>query len=186
MTVADKLTASRIIIAPIFYALIFITGGRALPALIILWVLFLFAELTDALDGAAARRMKEVSDFGKLFDPFADTLMHIIFFFTFTQFGILNPIPFLIILIRESSVQFLRNLMLKKKGIAQGARWLGKTKTVSYFLTCVVTMVSLTMQQFGYPSLAGGFSLAANILFVIAALLSIISFIDYFRVYKRA
>ena len=35
------------------------------------------------IDGMVARKRKEVSEFGKLYDPFADTLTQITYFFCF-------------------------------------------------------------------------------------------------------
>lgn len=39
------------------------------------FIVFAFAALTDALDGARARTEHEISDFGKLMDPIADKLL---------------------------------------------------------------------------------------------------------------
>ena len=70
MTLADKLTASRLALAPVFFVA-FRWGERfgSVPYVAILWSLFLTIEISDLLDGLAARRTGTVSDFGKLFDP---------------------------------------------------------------------------------------------------------------------
>ena len=46
-------------------------------SIIIAIPLLCFAEFTDYLDGHYARKHNEVSDFGKLFDPFADVVVHL-------------------------------------------------------------------------------------------------------------
>ena len=72
MTSADKLTMSRIVLSPVFFAVYFIPVISKVPSIITLWILFVAIELSDLLDGAVARSTKSVSSFGKLFDPFAE------------------------------------------------------------------------------------------------------------------
>jgi CDP-diacylglycerol--glycerol-3-phosphate 3-phosphatidyltransferase len=126
-----------------------------------------------------------VSDFGKLFDPFADTLLHLTLFLAFVADGILGIVPFLVILWRELSVQFLRNLLLRKKGVAQGARWMGKVKTETYFLTCAVSPLNETLDRLEMTTNDIVY-VASNGLFCIAAIMAVISFADYYKVYKKA
>lgn len=71
-TLADKVTLARLVIAPLAvaaYLLLPIDGGTAFYACAILCGV---AEITDWLDGRIARARNEVSDFGKLADPFCD------------------------------------------------------------------------------------------------------------------
>lgn len=74
MTLADKITLARLGLAPLIvcaylllpveYSLCFWGAG----------VLCAIAEYTDLLDGRIARARGEVSDFGKLADPFCDVI----------------------------------------------------------------------------------------------------------------
>ena len=57
----------------------------------ILIPLLAFMEFTDFLDGFFARK-NEVSDFGKIFDPFADVFLHITTLCAFTFDGYFNVI----------------------------------------------------------------------------------------------
>jgi phosphatidylglycerophosphate synthase len=83
MTLADKFTLARIVLAPLViaaYLLLPVTWSLCF------WVagwLAAFAEYTDLIDGRVARRRKEVSDFGKLADPFCDVFYRIAVFFVF-------------------------------------------------------------------------------------------------------
>lgn len=53
------------------------------PVVLLLWldhywiglVIFLLAAFTDAIDGAMARTRNQITDWGKMFDPFADKLL---------------------------------------------------------------------------------------------------------------
>ena len=189
MTLADKFTLSRIIVAPVFFLVFQLY--HIFPAKNMLWTipaLFLmgtFAELTDFFDGWAARKRGEISDFGKLFDPFADTLLHITFFLCFVMEGIFPAFLFLLVLYREFCVLLIRNLMIKK-GITMGARIGGKIKTVTYVIAAIIAYIAVSFQRAGvfeqlYPIVRN----IAIAIFVISVVFSILSFIDYVLVYLK-
>jgi CDP-diacylglycerol--glycerol-3-phosphate 3-phosphatidyltransferase len=192
MTLADKITTLRLILAPLFFVVYFlpafsppwfVSGSQwTIP---VLWALFIIAELTDMFDGMAARRRKEVGDFGKLYDPFADTLMQITLFLCFMIDGIFPAVLFLVILYREFGVQFVRNLMLRK-GIAMGARIGGKIKTVFYILAAAAALLAVSFRRLGMEEpVYTAAKTAALIIFCVSVLISVISFADYFFVYKK-
>jgi CDP-diacylglycerol--glycerol-3-phosphate 3-phosphatidyltransferase len=184
MTLADKVTASRLVFAPSFFA-VYLFGREpwTVPAL---WALFFIAEITDLIDGKVARKRREVSDFGKLFDPFADTLVWLTFFLCFVADRILPAFIFLIILYREFAILFLRNLMLRK-GIAMGARRGGKIKAFAYMFTGISSLLVSSVVRLGIEGpFLGIFRVAALGFFVLSALISLLSFADYMLVYKRA
>ena len=74
MTLADKVTLARLGLAPLIVAAyLLLPVGYSLC----FWgagVLCAIAEYTDLLDGRIARARGEVSDFGKLADPFCDVI----------------------------------------------------------------------------------------------------------------
>jgi CDP-diacylglycerol--glycerol-3-phosphate 3-phosphatidyltransferase len=193
MTLADKVTAIRLVFAPCFFIVYLlhivapfwvpITAPWTVP---VLWILFFITEITDLIDGKIARSRKEVSDFGKLFDPFADTLVWITFFLCFVVDRILPVIPFLVILYREFGILFLRNLMLKM-GIAMGARRGGKIKAFAYMFTGIAALLASSVQRLGIGGpYFGILRTAALAFFIISVLISLISFADYVSVYKQA
>ncbi|GHV25936.1 CDP-diacylglycerol--glycerol-3-phosphate 3-phosphatidyltransferase [Spirochaetia bacterium] len=184
MTLADKVTALRLVFAPCFFiAYILPIGGHWIVP--VLWALFFITEITDLIDGKVARSRKEVSDFGKLFDPFADTLVWLTFFLCFVADGILPVLPFLIILYREFGILFLRNLMLKK-GVAMGARKGGKVKAFGYMFTGITSLLASSVQRLGIEGpyfdiiryIAWGF-------LGISVVVALISFFDYLGVYRK-
>ena len=190
MKAADKITFLRIILAPCFFILFLrpgMTGGffESIWYLISLWIIFLIVELSDLLDGMVARMRKEESDFGKLFDPFADVLVRVTYFLCFIVSGFLPVFPFLIILYREFGILFLRVLMMKK-GIAMGARMGGKIKAVTYMLTGFVCLAAFSAGEIGFQSFVPHLNLTGNILFYISMLIAVISFIDYLLQYFKA
>jgi CDP-diacylglycerol--glycerol-3-phosphate 3-phosphatidyltransferase len=152
----------------------------------LLWALFIISEITDMFDGMAARKRKEVSDFGKLFDPFADTLVQLTYFLCFVIDRIFPAILFLIVLYREFCILFVRNLMMKK-GIAMGARMGGKIKTVTYIIAGALALLSVSVQRLGlWGFLYPVFKTGAMIVFLVSVIFSIISFFDYFSVYRAS
>jgi CDP-diacylglycerol--glycerol-3-phosphate 3-phosphatidyltransferase len=157
----------------------------------VLWLIFIVSELTDMLDGMVARKQGQVSDFGKLFDPFADTLVQLTCFFCFILDGIL-PVPlFLLVLYREFSILFVRNLMLRK-GVAMGARMGGKIKTVTYIAAAAAALLASSIRRLGFFPEAGNarifsaVSMAATAIFALSVVLALFSFVDYVRVFRKS
>ncbi|MDR2403634.1 MAG: CDP-diacylglycerol--glycerol-3-phosphate 3-phosphatidyltransferase [Spirochaetaceae bacterium] len=191
MTLADKITSLRLILAPVFFIMYIVpppgggSGGRIF-VITILWVLFIVSELTDLIDGWIARRRREVSNFGKLFDPFADVLVRITYFLCFVVDGILPVIPLLIILYREFGILFVRILMMQK-GIAMGARMGGKIKAVVYMVTGALALCTVSVKRLGLgDGLFAGLRLAGIVLFVISAFIAVLSFADYITVFRKS
>jgi CDP-diacylglycerol--glycerol-3-phosphate 3-phosphatidyltransferase len=191
MSLADKLTWSRIILAPVFFAVYFLPEWfphvSALAAWTVpcLWVISVIAEFTDMFDGMAARRQKEVSDFGKLFDPFADTLFQLAAFLCFVVDGIFPAALYLLVLYREFGILFIRNLMLKK-GVTMGARMSGKIKTVTYITAAAIALFYSCLERLNaLVSLQHVIKIAALVVFCISVFASVVSFFDYLSCYRK-
>ena len=188
MTTADKVTSVRLILAPFFFGVYFLPEiGNAgfIWTVPVLWLLFIISELTDLLDGQIARSRNEVSDFGKLFDPFADTLVRITYFLCFVKDGILPVVLFAVVLYREFGILFIRMLMTKR-GITMGARMSGKIKAVAYMVTGVLALGASSLRRLNFDS--GVFALVrlvAIVVFIFAVLLSLTSFLDYWKLFKK-
>jgi CDP-diacylglycerol---glycerol-3-phosphate 3-phosphatidyltransferase len=183
MKLSNFFTSIRIILAPFFFLLFFFpkwTGFGAQISVFILIPLFVFMELTDYLDGHFARKQNTVSDFGKLFDPFADVLANLTILFAFVLSGYLPAILFLVILYREMGIMFVR-MIASRNGVAIGARKGGKTKTVLYIIAASVSLAIESAIRLGFPiqdylAVARGFNLG---LYILSVAMSLFSFIDY-------
>ena len=187
MKLSNKFTFTRIAYAPILFLLYYIpiwTGKFAFASLIIALPLLLFAEVTDYLDGHYARKHNEVSDFGKLFDPFADVILHLTSFVCLMQsykegYSYIPSFLFLLIMLREFSQNFLR-MVAAKKGTAIAARKGGKLKTVMYIVAEFYAMLMELCVRTGIEiSYFDALHVGAVVLFVICTVLSYVSFIDY-------
>ena len=193
MTLADKITFLRIILSPVFFIVFFLPSfypawfsggsGWTVP---VLWVIFLVCGLSDMFDGMVARLRNESSDFGRLFDPFADTIMQITFFLCYVLDGIFPAALLLLIIYREFGILFMRNLMLRK-GIAMGARMGGKIKTVTYIIAGSTALLTVSLKRLALFNFLHPFvRMAAIVLFLISVVFSIISFLDYLSVYRKS
>ena len=193
MSLANKLTFSRAVLAAVFFIIYFLPlyfpswfvrgSGWTVPVLILV---FIISQFTDLFDGMAARKYNETSDFGKLFDPFADTIMQLTCFLCFVMDGIFPAFLFLIVIYREFGILFIRNLMLKK-GITMGARYSGKVKTVSYIVAASTALLATSLQRLTlFEFLIPFVRIGAAVIFAISVTISVISFFDYFSAYKKA
>jgi CDP-diacylglycerol---glycerol-3-phosphate 3-phosphatidyltransferase len=148
MTLPSLVTAVRIGLSPVFFALfiIFTKNGEApLWAVVLYWVIFVIMEITDLLDGKIARKTGAVTDFGKFFDPFADSFSRLTYFFAFTMSGFLSPWIFLLVLYRDITVSFIR-LLAMRKNVVMAAKRSGKIKAVIYAVTCGSVLALLTVR----------------------------------------
>jgi len=83
LTLADKITLARLALMPLAVAsYLFLPIHHCLAFWFCGWICA-FAEITDYLDGKIARARGEVSDFGKLADPFCDVIYRMAMFLVF-------------------------------------------------------------------------------------------------------
>jgi CDP-diacylglycerol--glycerol-3-phosphate 3-phosphatidyltransferase len=190
MTLPNMLSFFRIILAPVFLIIYFLPKIHSAWAIPVLWVVFVVSEITDYFDGLAARKLNQTSDFGKLFDPFADTLVQITCFLCFIIDGIWGDsifpvILFLFVIYREFGILFIRNLMLKK-GVTLGARLIGKIKTFVYIVAVGAALLAVSIERLAvYENLLPYFKTGALVIFVISVVLAVISFFEYLFIYFK-
>ncbi len=167
----NLLTASRIAAAPVLAWAILTEQAPALAAAVAL-----AAALTDLFDGAAARMLRQTSDFGAALDPIADKVFILTALLLLSAAGPLRGAlvwPALIVLWRETAVSALRGYA-RAQGWTAVASSSAKLKTAAQFLAVVTLLASRI------PSpLAGLFFEARAALLWIAAGLALYSGADY-------
>jgi len=188
MTLPNKLTISRLFSAPLVFLAWYIPihlGYSPRLGIILLWVLFILSEITDVLDGYIARSRGQVSDIGKLMDPFSDVFLRITYFTFFVGSGLMPIWTLVIILWRELGIMFIR-MLLAREGVALAANKGGKLKSVLYFISGFGGILALTLRAWA-PNSEWLLKVEqlSKVLFIIAALASIVSFADYFRYYLK-
>ncbi len=183
MNLPNKLTVLRLILVPVFFLsyCISLLGSEmtTIISAVLMFVSYAVAELTDLLDGKIARKYNLVTDLGKVMDPFADTLSHLTFFVCFMSYGIMPVWAFIIIMWREFSILFLRMLMMRA-GKAMPANIWGKSKTVFYAITSILSIIYVVLAAF----IARGqwnstYETVLYVFFALAAAASLMSFITY-------
>ncbi|MCM8781416.1 MAG: CDP-diacylglycerol--glycerol-3-phosphate 3-phosphatidyltransferase, partial [Candidatus Omnitrophica bacterium] len=114
---------------------------------------FLFAALSDFLDGHIAHRKNMVTDFGKLMDPIADKILVLSAFVTFVQMQLVKDWMVMTIIFREILITSLRLFALNKGKVLSASR-AGKHKTFSQMVVifCILGFIVLkeTMLSFFY------------------------------------
>ena len=138
--------------------------------------IFLFAAITDWLDGFFARYLNQASKFGAFFDPVADKLMVVAALLVLLELDRVNAIISLVIIGRELSISSLREWMAtigKPGGMA--VMFIGKLKTT-------IQMIAILMLLYYDDLWFINVKWIGNILINIAALLTVISMVYYIRV----
>ena len=138
--VADALTLSRAVLAPlILIALIRQEGGGAVAALILTGI----ALATDYLDGAIARRFAASSRFGKVADAFTDALVFLAIFAGLAVRGVLPLWLPAVMVAREAAMHAAIRPTLMRLRLDPGARLAGKLKTVLQAGAAITVLVLL-------------------------------------------
>lgn len=140
--IPNALTIARIILVPVFIALMIMQHMRgSVSLLVVSLVVFCVASYTDHLDGKLARRWQVVSDFGKLVDPIADKALMISAFVLLSLFQNLWWWFTAVVILREVAVTLLRMYLLRS-GVVLPASKGGKIKTSLQILMVFLWMLA--------------------------------------------
>lgn len=105
-------------------------------------IIFVIAMFTDFLDGYLARKNKQITTFGKLFDPLADKFVTTCALVFFAIEGILPFYLGLGFILRDILVDGSRNVAAKNN-VTIAASWIGKWKT--FILSIGITIIFFTL-----------------------------------------
>jgi CDP-diacylglycerol---glycerol-3-phosphate 3-phosphatidyltransferase len=103
--------------------------------------IFVFAALTDSIDGWVARRWHGVTRWGQLADPIADKLLIIGSLASLALVGELPWWAVSVIVAREAAVTLLRIRLVRRMDLVMPASVWGKAKTVSQVIAVAVYLV---------------------------------------------
>ena len=178
LNVPNLVTLSRIILIPLLIGIYYLPygwlseEGKNITATAI----FIFAGITDWLDGYLARRLNQMSAFGAFLDPVADKLIVVAALLVLLYLRRVDMIVALIIIGREIAISALREWMAKLGQSASVAvAYIGKVKTVSQ-------MIAIPLLLF-HDDLFGMLNTQwlGTILINVAAVLTVISMLHYLR-----
>ena len=128
LNVANALTVLRLLLVPVFAALLLARDGDSTGHRVGACLVFALASWTDRMDGQLARRWGLVTSFGKLADPIADKALTGA---ALVGLSLLGELPWwvtVLVLTREIGVTALR-LVVIRHGVIPASRG-GKLKTL--------------------------------------------------------
>ncbi len=136
LNLPNRLTLLRILLAPlVMLCLLTESFWGGVAALL----LFIAASLTDYWDGALARRLNLITNFGKIMDPLADKLLMAFTFISFVQLGYAPAWMVGLIIGREFAITGLR-VLAANQGRIISASASGKHKTISQIVAVLVIL----------------------------------------------
>ena len=191
MNLPNKLTMARIFISIIIIAILlfpfdsmgitttkfFINESLVVDIkYLVAGVLFIIGSLTDFLDGYIARKYNLITDFGKLIDAIADKMLVNSVLIILASTGTINAIIPVVVILRDTVVNSIK-MLAASKGKVVAAIKSGKLKTA-----CLMTGITLTL-FYNLPFELWNLQVA-NILLLIATVLSIYSGVQYYILNK--
>ncbi len=135
--IPNLLSVLRILLVPIFAVLFLYDYPEHIGAAI---AVFVFAGVTDVVDGFLARRFRWITDIGKVLDPFADKLMQCMVLFCTFYKGLVPLWLLAFVVLKELFLIAGSIFLFKNKHIVVKSSWYGKVATVIFYLYAVVIM----------------------------------------------
>ena len=167
--IPNMLTILRLLIVPVFAALLLADGGHDPKWRAVAWATFALAMITDLFDGELARRMNLVSDFGKIADPIADKAIMGTALVALSALGDLPWWVTIVILVREVGITLMRFWVIKLAVIPASRG--GKIKTLTQGIAVGMYVLVLT----------GPLATARAWLMAVAVILTVVTGLDYVR-----
>jgi CDP-diacylglycerol---glycerol-3-phosphate 3-phosphatidyltransferase len=138
--------------------------------------IFIFAAVTDWLDGYLARVLNQMSAFGAFLDPVADKLVVVAALIVLLKLGRVDMVIGLIIIGREIAISALREWMARVgQSQSVAVAFIGKVKTVGQMIA--IPMLLFDGMLFGVLDCQW----LGTILINIAAVLTVVSMLYYMR-----
>ena len=141
-TVPNVLTMLRLVLVPVFVVL-FLKGYKMASLAV-----FAVASLTDMLDGYLARKLNQITDFGKLFDPLADKLMVLSAMVCHAIAGAF-PWSAIIIVACKELIMVLGGVFMLGKGVVVYSNYVGKAAQVCFIAALILAFFHEKLPRWG-------------------------------------
>jgi len=143
--IPNALTMLRLVLIPVFVVVFFNTPRE--QDKVAAFIIFAVASITDMFDGMLARKLNQITDFGKLFDPLADKVMVVTAMVCQAIIGVFPWVAIIIVAAKELVMLFGGMFMLSKGVVVYSNYW-GKTAQVFFIASLILS--------FFHPSLVAG------------------------------
>ena len=141
-TIPNVLTMIRLLLVPVFVILFF--NGMKKTALVV----FIVASLTDFLDGYLARKLNQITDFGKLFDPLADKLMVLTAMVCQGIAGVFPWIAIIIVAVKEG-MMVLGGMFMLSRNVVVYSNLPGKAAQVCFIAALILSFFHEELADWG-------------------------------------
>ncbi len=172
MNVPNVLTGIRFLLIPVFFLCYY---SHMPNNITIATLVFIFAGVTDILDGYIARKYNMVTRWGAVFDPLADKLMLLSVLFALTHSGYLPQWVIIVVFGKEAFMALgAAVLYFTRDKTVVAANKTGKLATILFYLSIVARVFELPYYSY---------------LMVIAVIVTVLAFARYawnFRNIKKA
>ena len=172
LNIPNLITWARIVLIPVIVAIYYVPDewlsfqGKNITATSI----FIFAAVTDWLDGYLARTLNQMSAFGAFLDPVADKLVVVAALLVLLNLERVDTVVALIIVGREIAISATIG-----QGKSVAVAFIGKVKTLSQMIA--IPLLLYFDPLFGVVDCQG----LGTILINIAAVLTVVSMLYYLR-----
>lgn len=174
LTVPNLLSVFRILVVP-FFAYYFLQDN-----ILVSVVLLVLSGLSDAVDGFIARRFNQITELGKILDPFADKITQgTVALCLAVKYPVICPL-LILFLLKELAMLVLAITLIKKQKKPCAAKWYGKVATVLFYLS-VTVIVSMSLFEVSTAT----FDLVSYILLIITGIMMFYSAVKYLAIYKE-
>lgn len=191
MNLPNKITCFRIVAAIIIVVILlfpFDSAGIITPKLfvnesivvdikyVVVGVIFVLASVSDFFDGYLAKKLNCCSDFGKMLDAIADKILIDSTLVLLATIGFIHPVIAVIVMIRDVAVDSIKRYAASK-GVVIGTIKLAKVKTCLFMV--FIPMILFYNLPFELINLK-----IADILLVVATVISVVSGFEYYSYVK--
>lgn len=166
MGIPNILTSARFVLAFAGVAVLLWDFQSGLN-IVVAAVIFLFAVISDWLDGFLARKLRQPSRFGAFMDPLADKMIVIPYMIILASWGYLLLGIVVLLVMRDLLHDGLRSFAAAK-GVVIGANVASKAKTALQMIALLLLLGSLCVEQFLFtdPEFGGVWFMLSNTLLI--------------------
>ena len=148
MNLANKITIFRVFLVPLFMIVLY---SNTQYSTYIAAIIFIFASLTDTLDGYIARSRNLVTNLGKFIDPLADKLLVSSALILLAEAGTIPGWVVIVIIAREFTITGFR-IIAASEGVNIAASSLGKFKTITQLIAIILLLFNnMFFEKFSIP-----------------------------------